>query len=327
MFKAVLLNQGEKGTEAKLTELDESSLPPGGVTVQVEYSSLNYKDALAITGAGPVVRSFPMVPGIDLSGVIDASDDPRWKRGERVIVNGWGMGEKHWGGLAQRVRVDGDWLLPLSAGLSSWGAMAIGTAGYTAALCVDGLERHGVTPDSGEILVTGAGGGVGGFAIALLARRGYRVTAVTGRPDLESYLKTLGVDGIIARERLSHPGKPLAEARWAGAIDTLGGVTLANVCAGMAYRGVVTACGLAQGMDFPATVAPFILRGVTLVGIDSVYAPRPERAAAWERLARDLEPNLLQLIARTIGLGEVVAMAPELLAGRVRGRLVVDVAG
>lgn len=325
MFKAILLDRLDEGTTATVSELPDSQLPPGSVTVRVGYSALNYKDALAITGRAPVARRFPMVPGIDLAGTVESSDDPRWQVGDRVILNGWGVGENHWGGLAQRARVDGDWLLALPAPFSPAQAMAIGTAGYTAALCVDALEKQGLSPDSGEILVTGAGGGVGSIAVALLAARGYRVAAATGRPSESEYLRALGAQEIIERETLSIPAKPLSKARWAGAIDTVGSTILANVCAAMAYRGVVAACGLAQGMDFPATVAPFILRGVTLVGIDSVYAPRHEREAAWARLGLDLEISHLDSIARTIGLSDVISQAPELLAGRVRGRLVVDV--
>lgn len=325
MFKAIMLNRGADATEAELTELPESELPPGGVTVKVEYSTLNYKDALAITGKAPVVRQFPIVPGIDLAGVVTSSEEPRWKTGDRVILNGWGVGESHWGGLAQRARVNGDWLLALPEPFSCAQAMAIGTAGYTAALCVEALEKQGLTPESGEVLVTGANGGVGNIAIALLARRGYAVTAATGRPEEEEHLTALGAREVIGREVLSGPVKPLAKARWAGAVDTVGSTTLANVCAAMKYSGVVAACGLAQGMDFPATVAPFILRAVTLVGIDSVYAPRAEREVAWHRLGRDLDPAILERIARTIGLGDVIGQAAEVLAGKVRGRLLVDV--
>lgn len=325
MFKAILLNQVDGTTEAKLAQIAESDLPPGSVTVRVEYSTLNYKDALAITGRAPVVRQCPMVPGIDLAGTVEASDDARWQSGDRVILNGWGVGEGHWGGLAQRARVDADWLLALPETFTPAQAMAIGTAGYTAALCIEALERQGVAPGRGEVLVTGANGGVGSIAVALLAARGYNVVAATGRPRESEHLEALGAREIIDRKVLSEPGKPLGKARWAGAVDTVGSTTLANVCAGMAYRGVVAACGLAQGMDFPATVAPFILRGVTLVGIDSVYAPLDEREAAWNRLGRDLNPNVLDRIARTVGLEEVIGQAHELLAGRVRGRIVVDV--
>ncbi|SCZ66887.1 acrylyl-CoA reductase (NADPH) [Thiohalomonas denitrificans] len=321
MFRALLLN--DTG-EARLADVNESELPEGDVTVRVAYSSLNYKDALAITGKGPVVRRFPMVPGIDLAGTVVESGDSRWKPGDAVILNGWGVGESHWGGMAERARVKGDWLLALPEAFSLRQAMAIGTAGYTAALCVETLERQGVSPDDGEVLVTGANGGVGSVAIMLLARRGYRVVASTGRLEESEHLQALGACRVIDRETLSRPGKPLAKEQWAGAVDTLGSVTLANVCAGMQYRGVVAACGLAQGMDFPATVAPFILRGVTLVGIDSVYAPRAEREAAWRRLATDLETESLESVSRTIGLEEVIPMASELLAGRVRGRLVVE---
>ncbi len=324
MFKALLLK--DTG-DARLADLQEDELPEGDVTIRVAYSSLNYKDALAITGKGPVVRKFPMVPGIDLAGTVLESADARWKAGDAVILNGWGVGESHWGGMASRARVKGDWLLALPEAFSLQQAMAIGTAGYTAALCVEALARHGLKPDDGEVLVTGANGGVGSVAILLLAKRGYQVVASTGRLEESDHLKALGASRVIDRETLSQPGKPLTKAQWAGAVDTVGSTTLANVCAGMQYRGVVTACGLAQGMDFPATVAPFILRGVTLVGIDSVYAPVEERKGAWQRLATDLDAERLEAVGRTIGLDEVIPMASELLAGRVRGRLVVELPG
>jgi len=325
MFKAVLIEKDDAGYRATLTDVDDARLPDGDVTVRVAYSTLNYKDALAITGKGPVVRKFPMVPGIDLAGTVEHSSHPECRAGDIVVLNGWGVGEGHWGGLAQKARLSGDWLVPLPAAFSPKQAMAIGTAGYTAMLCVMALERHGVTPDKGEVLVTGANGGVGSVAVSLLAKLGCRVVASTGRPNEAEYLKALGAAEIIDRAQFSMPGKPLAKERWAGAVDTVGSHTLANVCASMKYRGVVAACGLAQGMDFPATVAPFILRGVTLAGVDSVYCPRPERLEAWQRLARDLDPAHLDLISHEVGLAEVIRLSGELLAGQVRGRLIVDV--
>ena len=325
MFKAVLIEKDEAGYRAGVTELDDAALPDGDVTVRVAYSTLNYKDGLAITGKGPVVRKFPMVPGIDLAGTVEASTHAGIAVGDKVVLNGWGVGEGHWGGLAQRARLKGDWLVPLPAAFTARQAMAIGTAGYTAMLCVMALERHGVTPASGEVLVTGANGGVGSVAVALLAKLGYTVVASTGRPQEADYLKALGATEIIDRALLSAPGKPLAKERWAGAVDTVGSHTLANVCASMKYRGAVAACGLAQGMDFPSSVAPFILRGVTLAGVDSVMAPRAERLEAWRRLAQDLDVAKLELMTHEIGLGETVATAAALLEGKVRGRVVVDV--
>ena len=325
MFKAVLIEKDEAGYRAGVTEVDDAALPEGDVTVRVAYSTLNYKDGLAITGKGPVVRKFPMVPGIDLAGTVEASSHAGIAVGDAVVLNGWGVGEGHWGGLAQRARLKGDWLVPLPAAFTPRQAMAIGTAGYTAMLCVMALERHAVTPASGEVLVTGANGGVGSVAVALLAKLGYTVVASTGRPQEADYLKTLGAAEIIDRAQLSAPGKPLAKERWAGAVDTVGSHTLANVCASTKYRGAVAACGLAQGMDFPSSVAPFILRGVTLAGVDSVMAPRAERLEAWRRLAQDLDVAKLELMTHEIGLGEAVATAAALLEGKVRGRVVVDV--
>jgi len=325
MFKAIRIDKDEAGYRAVLTELDEGALPEGDVTVDVAYSTLNYKDGLAITGTNPVVRRFPMVPGIDLAGTVTHSGHPEYKPGDQVVLNGWGVGEVHWGGLAQKARLKGDWLVPLPAAFSPRQAMAIGTAGYTAMLCVLALERHGVTPGWGEVLVTGAAGGVGSVAVAVLARLGYTVVASTGRPAEADYLKKLGASYIIDRAELSAPGKPLGKERWAAAVDTVGSHTLANVCASLRYRGVVAACGLAQGMDLPASVAPFILRGVTLAGVDSVMCPRPDRLQAWERLARDLDLALLEVMTQEVGLSEAIPLAGELLAGRVRGRVVVDV--
>jgi acrylyl-CoA reductase (NADPH) len=327
MFQGILINKDEQGYRATLQPIDEAQLPAGDVTVRVASSTLNYKDALAITGRSPVVRQFPMVPGIDLAGTIEHSEHPDWQVGDQVVLNGWGVGESHWGGLAERTRLKGDWLVPLPQAFTPAQAMAIGTAGYTAMLCVLALERHGVTPDRGEIVVTGAAGGVGSVAVALLAKLGYQVVAVTGRAHEADYLKQLGASEVLDRAVFSNPGKPLAKERWAGAVDTVGSHTLANVCAATRYRGVVTACGLAGGMDFPASVAPFILRGVTLAGIDSVMCPKVDRLVAWQRLATDLDLGKLGLMTQEIGLSEVVATAAKLLDGQVRGRVVVKVAG
>lgn len=325
MFKGILISKDDAGYRAELRDLDEQQLPPGEVTVRVAYSTLNYKDALAITGKSPVVRSFPMVPGIDFAGTVESSDHPDFRAGDKVVLNGWGVGETHWGGLAQKARVKADWLIALPAGFTPRQAMAIGTAGYTAMLCVMVLECHGVTPQRGEVLVTGASGGVGSVAVALLAAKGYRVVASTGKPEQADYLKALGAAEIVDRAQFSAPGKPLGKERWAGAVDTVGSHTLANVCATTKYRGTVAACGLAQGMDFPASVAPFILRGVTLAGVDSVYCPKAERVEAWRRLASDLDPAKLEAITSEIGLSEAIGKAGELLSGRLHGRLVVDV--
>ncbi|MCB1888179.1 MAG: oxidoreductase [Rhodocyclaceae bacterium] len=325
MFKGILIEKDDAGYRATYTDIDDAVLGDGDVTVRVEWSTLNYKDGLAITGKGPVVRRFPMVPGIDMVGTVESSTHPDYPVGDAVVLNGWGVGEVHPGGLAQRIRLKGDWLVPLPTAFSARQAMAIGTAGYTAMLCVLALERHGVKPDDGEILVTGANGGVGSVAVAILARLGYTVIASTGRPQESDYLKRLGAAGIVDRAQFSEPGRPLGKERWAGAVDTVGSHTLANVCATTRYRGVVTACGLAQGMDLPASVAPFILRGVTLAGIDSVMCPREDRLVAWQRLARDLDVSLLDLMVTEIGLGEAIETASALLEGRVRGRVVVDV--
>ncbi|MGV8920545.1 MAG: MDR family oxidoreductase [Pseudomonas sp.] len=325
MFKAILIEKDADAYQARLTELDDAQLPEGDVTVRVAFSTLNYKDGLAISGSSPVVRRFPMVPGIDLAGTVETSSHPAYKTGDRVLLNGWGVGEGHWGGLAQKARLHGDWLIPLPKALSERQAMAIGTAGYTAMLCLIALERHGLTPECGEVLVTGANGGVGSFAIALLARQGYSVIAATGRPAEADYLKRLGATTIIDRSELSNPGRALAKERWAAAIDSVGSHTLANVCAGTREDGLVAACGLAQGMDFPATVAPFILRGISLLGINSVTRPYKERVEAWERLCTGLNLAQLDEITREIGLSEAIPVAHELLDGKVRGRVVVDV--
>jgi acrylyl-CoA reductase (NADPH) len=326
MFPALYLTRAEGGaTHAELRQLAIGDLPEGEVLVRVSHSTLNYKDALAITGQSPVVRSFPMVPGIDFAGTVERSGDARFAPGDAVVLNGWGTGETRWGGLAGYATTRADWLVPLPAGMTAQQAMSIGTAGYTAMLCVMALERHGVLPDAGPVLVTGANGGVGSIAIALLSRLGYTVTASTGRPEEAQYLRALGASGIVDRAALSGPGKPLQKENWAAAIDAVGSHTLANVLASTRYGGVVAACGLAQGMDLPATVAPFILRGVTLVGVDSVYAPLARRRAAWQRLAAELPPEVIERNTRVVGLADALALAPDLLAGRVRGRVVVDV--
>jgi acrylyl-CoA reductase (NADPH) len=325
MFKGILIEKDEAGYRAALKDIDESQLPEGDVTIRVGLSTLNYKDALAITGRGPVVRRFPLVPGIDLVGTVEDSTNAEYKAGDQVLLNGWGVGEVHWGGLAQKARLNGDWLVPLPSQFTPQQVMAIGTAGYTAMLCVLALERHGVTPDKGEILVTGAAGGVGSVAVSVLTKLGYTVVGVTGRPEEADYVRELGAAEVLDREAFSSPGKPLARERWAGAVDVVGSHTLANVCASMKYRGVVTACGLAGGMDFPATVAPFILRGVTLAGIDSVMCPRADRLVAWQRLGTDLDIAKLNLITNQIGLAEAIPMATQMLDGKLRGRVVVDV--
>lgn len=325
MFKGILIERNDSGYRSTLAELSEDSLPAGDVNVDVSHSTINYKDALAITGDGPIVRSFPMVPGVDLAGTVTASSDPDFVPGDLVMLNGWGVGEGHWGGLAEKARLQGKWLIPLPTAFTPAQAMAIGTAGYTAMLAIMALENNGVTPDSGDILVTGANGGVGSFAVALLARLGYRVVASTGRMHESDYLQALGAAEIIDRATLSEPGRPLTKERWAGAIDSIGSHTLANICAATRYRGTVAACGLAQGMEFPASVAPFILRGITLAGIDSVTRPRADRIAAWTRLAADLDVSLLPKISHEVGLSEVIDIAQRLLAGKVRGRVVVDV--
>ena len=326
MFKGIMIEKDETGYRASLQDIDEGQLPVGNVTVRVSHSTLNYKDGLALTGRAPVVRKFPMVPGIDLVGTVESSDDSGYRVGDQVVLNGWGVGETHWGGLAQKARLNGDWLVPLPAQFSPAQAMAIGTAGYTAMLCVLALERHGVSPDKGEIVVTGAAGGVGSVAVALLSNLGYTVVAVSGRPQEHGYLKQLGAAEVLDRAAFSAPGKPLGRERWAGAVDVVGGHTLANVCATMKYRGVVAACGLAGGMDFPASVAPFILRGVTLAGIDSVMCSRAERLVAWQRLGRDLDSTKLALLTQeTIGLAAAIPMAASILDGQVRGRVIVDV--
>ncbi|MDP7592537.1 MAG: MDR family oxidoreductase [Litorilituus sp.] len=325
MFNGIVIEKDEQGYTAKVKEIDNNDLPEGDVTIKVSHSTLNYKDALAITGKGPVVRKFPMVPGIDLVGLVEQSNSERFTVGDTVLLNGFGVGESHWGGLAEKARLNSDWLIPLPKGITPRQAMAIGTAGYTAMLCVIALEQNGITPDKGEILVTGANGGVGSFSIAILTKLGYQVVASTGRLEQTPYLKKLGAEEVIDRNTLSEPGKPLTRERWAGAIDSTGSYTLANICASTQYGGAVAACGLAQGMDLPATVAPFILRGITLVGIDSVMRPREDRLEAWKRLADILSPEVFEEIAVDINLIDVIDVANDLMAGKVRGRVIVNI--
>ncbi|MEL0635290.1 MDR family oxidoreductase [Marinomonas sp. TI.3.20] len=324
MFHALIINQNEARQQScTLSQIEESQLPEGDVLVEVAYSTLNYKDALAITGKGRIARSFPMVPGIDLVGKVLQSDSERFQEGDWVLLNGFGVGEMHWGGLAEKARLKSDWLIPLPAGIDAKQSMAVGTAGYTAMLSVLALEKQGVTPDLGEILVTGANGGVGSYAIRLLNRLGYQVVASTGRMAESEYLKSLGANDVIDRATLSEPGKPLQKERWAGVIDCVGSHTLANACASTKYGGVVTACGLAQGLDFPASVAPFILRGVKLIGIDSVMRPLADRTEAWLRLSELLQPEDFDVISQEITLDKVEETAYELLEGNVRGRVIV----
>jgi acrylyl-CoA reductase (NADPH) len=325
MFSALLIDKAESGQTVGLADLAEDRLPDGDVTIDVAFSTLNYKDGLAITGTSPVVRKFPMVPGIDLAGTVTQSSHGDWKAGDRVVLNGWGVGETHWGGLAQRARVKGDWLVPLPRAFTPRQAMAIGTAGYTASLSVEALLKHGVQPGAGEVLVTGATGGVGSVAIALLVKAGFKVAAATGKASEADYLKHLGADTIIDRNELSAAGKPLQKERWAAVVDSVGSHTLANACAQTRYNGAVAACGLAQGMDFPASVAPFILRGVALLGIDSVMATKARRLGAWARLASDLDPSTLETILTEIPLADAIESARKLMDGTVRGRFVVDV--
>ncbi len=325
MFSAILINKDDNGQTVAVSQIDEAQLPEGNVTIDVEYSTMNFKDGLAITGSSPVVRSFPMVPGIDLAGVVSESSHPEYKTGDKVVLNGWGVGEGHWGGLAQKARLNGDWLVKLPSAFDSRQAMAIGTAGYTAALCVDALVNHGVTPDQGEVLVTGATGGVGSVAVSLLAKAGYKVVALTGKTSEGDYLKQLGASDVMDRAELAEKGRPLQKERWAGVVDTAGSFTLANACAQTKYGGAVAACGLAQGADFNTTVMPFILRGVALIGVDSVMAPKAPRMAAWDRLARDLDVSHLELIAKEVSLSDAVEVADQLMKGTLRGRVVVDV--
>ncbi|HEY9102319.1 MDR family oxidoreductase [Chitinimonas sp.] len=327
-FKAIWLTKDGDAGSTELKELDESAFDTypqaaGTVRVAISHSTLNYKDALAITHRSPVVRSWPMIPGIDGAGVVTSSSDPRWGIGDPVMLNGWGAGELHWGCLSQRMQLPGEWLQPLPAGMSAAQAMGVGTAGYTAMLCVMALQDAGLPPGQGEILVTGASGGVGSYAIALLSSAGYRVVASSGKPEEADYLRSLGASEVIDRQGLNEPGKPLQKERWAGVVDSVGSYTLANALAQTQYGGAVAACGLAQGMELPATVAPFILRGVRLLGIDSVMCPMPRRNAAWRRLASELDQAKLGTIARAIGLGDAIEAAHSLLANRIRGRLLV----
>ena len=324
-FKAIRIDKAEKGTTAALVQFDEADLMEGDVTVRVEWSTVNYKDGLAVTGKAPVVRRFPMIAGIDFAGTVEQSSHPRWKAGDRVICNGWGLGETHLGAYAEKARVKGDWLVRLPDNISARNAMAIGTAGYTAMLAVLALEQHGLTPASGPVVVTGAAGGVGSVAIAILSKLGYQVIASTGRASETGYLKSLGAAEVIDRNELSGPAKPLARERWAGGVDSVGSTTLANLLSMTKYRGAIAACGLAAGMDLPTSVAPFILRGVCLLGIDSVMCPLELREIAWRRLGADLELTKLSEITHEIGLDEVIAAGAKILAGQVRGRIVVKI--
>ncbi|MDX1536573.1 MDR family oxidoreductase [Arsukibacterium sp.] len=323
MFKAILINKDEQGYRSVLNDVDEQQLPAADVTVKVIASTINYKDALAITGKAPVVRSFPMVPGIDLVGEVLQSDADRFNVGDKVLLNGFGVGEGHWGGLAEKACLKSDWLIPLPAGITPEQAMAVGTAGYTAMLSVLALQKHGITPAHGEILVTGANGGVGSYAVRILSKLGYQVVAATGRPEESDYLKKLGAVDILPRSQFSEPGKPLQKERWAGVVDCVGSHTLANACASTRYGGAVAACGLAQGMDFPSSVAPFILRGVTLYGIDSVMRPLADRVQAWQHLSELLNPEDFDAISEVISLDQVIDTASALLEGKIQGRVVV----
>jgi acrylyl-CoA reductase (NADPH) len=324
-FKAILISRDEdKKQSVSTVELTDTDLMDGDVTVAVEATTVNYKDGLAITGKAPVVRRFPLVPGIDFAGTVIQSSHPGWKEGDHVVLNGWGVGETHYGAYAGHARVKGDWLVPLPEGLTAHQAMAVGTAGYTAMLCILALERHGIAPARGPVVVTGAAGGVGSVAISILSRLGYHVVASTGRAAEETYLRDLGAAEIIARDELSGPAKPLNKERWAGGVDAVGSHTLANVLSMTSYGGAVAACGLAQGMDLPASVAPFILRGVSLLGIDSVMAPKPIRVEAWRRIASDLDHAKLAALSTTIGFDGIVQAAHDIVEGRVRGRIVVD---
>jgi acrylyl-CoA reductase (NADPH) len=324
-FKAIRIDKADKGTTAAYADFDDADLMDGDVTVRVSHSTVNYKDGLAITGKSPVVRRFPMIPGIDFAGVVEASSHAGFKPGDNVVLTGWGVGETHLGGYAQRARVKGDWLVPLPAGLMAAQAMAVGTAGFTAGLAALALERRGAKPSDGPVIVTGAAGGVGSVAVALLAKAGWHVIASTGRPDEADYLKGLGAAEIIERKELSEPGRPLGKERWAAAVDSVGSHTLANVLAQSKYHATIAACGLAQGMDLPASVAPFILRGVALLGVDSVYCPMPLRLEAWARIARDLDKSKLAAMTTTIPFNRVMDTAKDILDGKTRGRVVVEI--
>ena len=324
-FKAILISRDEnKNQSVEMRNLTEADLMEGDVTVAVEATTVNYKDGLAITGKAPVIRRWPLVPGIDFAGTVTASDHPDWRRGDKVILNGWGVGETHYGAYSERARVNGDWLVPLPEGISAHDAMAVGTAGYTAMLCVMALERHGIAPQRGPVVVTGAAGGVGSVAIAILSKLGYHVVASTGRSAEAAYLRDLGAAEVIEREELTQPARPLGKERWAGGIDTVGSHTLANLLSMTSYGGAVAACGLAGGMDLPSSVAPFILRGVCLLGVDSVMAPKKLRLEAWRRLAADLDLGKLSALSTTIGFDGIVEAAHDIVEGRIRGRVVVD---
>lgn len=325
-FKAIVIEKSDSGQIVSLTEFDETKLMDGDVTVGVEWSTVNYKDGLAVTGKAPVVRRWPMIAGVDLAGTVEHSVHPDWKPGDKVILNGWGLGETHLGAYAQKARVKGDWLVRLPSSMSTRDAMAIGTAGYTAMLAVMALERYGLKPEGGPLVVTGAAGGVGSVAVAILAKLGFQVTASTGRPEEADYLKRLGASDILERKQLTGPVRPLAKERWAGGIDSVGSTTLANVLSMIRYRGAVAACGLAGGMDLPTSVAPFILRGVALLGIDSVYRPRADREEAWKRLEFDLDRAKLTEMSTEIGLADVIEAGQQIVDGRVRGRIVVKIA-
>jgi acrylyl-CoA reductase (NADPH) len=324
-FKAIVIDKADTGQTVRLTDFDEKDLMDGDVTVRVEWSTVNYKDGLAITGKAPVVRRFPMIAGVDFAGTVESSTHPKWKPGDQVILNGWGLGETHLGAYAEKARVKGDWLVRRPAGIGARDAMAIGTAGYTAMLAVMALERAGINPSRGPVIVTGAAGGVGSVAVALLAKLGYAVAASTGRTEEAAYLKGLGASEIINRNELTGPPRPLAKERWAGGIDAVGSTTLANVLSMTRYGGAVAACGLAGGMDLPTSVAPFILRGVSLIGIDSVMCPLPHREAAWRRLEADLDREKIAVMANEIGLDEVIAAGRRIVEGKVRGRIVVKI--
>ncbi|MBO6549675.1 MAG: oxidoreductase [Rhizobiales bacterium] len=325
MFQGLLIEKNDDKQVIGLKQFEESDLPSGDVLVQVEYSTINYKDALAVTGASPIAKIYPLVPGIDFAGTVISSETPEYSAGQKVVLNGWGVGEKHWGGLAEKARVKSDWLVHLPDGFDAKQAMAIGTAGYTAMLCVMALEEQGVKPEDGEIIVSGASGGVGSVAVSVLAKLGYTVVALTGKAHEHDYLKELGASEVLDRSLFSEPGRPLNKERFAGAVDCVGSTTLANICASMKYGGIVTACGLAGGFDFPSTVMPFILRGVTLVGIESVMCPKPKRLEAWRRLSEDLNIDHLTKMSSEIGLSEVIPTSSSLLKGVIKGRLIVDV--
>lgn len=325
MFRALMLTQENKQTQANFVDLDDAALPAGDVRVRIDYSALNYKDALAVTGRGAIVRRWPLVPGIDLAGVVEASSDPAWSAGDRVVVNGWGLGETDWGGLAQKASLQAGWLLRLPAHFSTRDSMVIATAGYTAALCVMALQKHGLKPGDGPVLVTGAAGGVGSVAVALLAGLGHEVTASTGRPQEADYLRLMGAGHVVDRGELAAPGKPLQSERWAGVVDAVGSHTLVNALAQTRWNGAVAACGLAGGADLPGTVMPFILRGVTLYGVNCVFQPKAVRERAWALLAEHLKPQQLAQMTHEVALTDIMQASEDLLAGRIRGRTVVDV--